>query len=368
MSNIWYEVANMDDIDTPTLLVYEDRVKKNIDRGISYSAGVDFLRPHVKTSKMAVVCQWMQEARITKFKCATVAEAEMLAGIGAPDVLLAYALIGPKINRFLSLIQHFPDTKFSCLVDSIDTASVLGRAAEKYGIAVDIWLDVNVGMNRTGTPVNSLDELLAFIDTQSNLGLRGVHAYDGHIHDTDMETRQKAVALGYDSLARWITDKQQEMGLRLEIVVGGSPSFPIHAQREGVEASPGTFVFWDTGYQKLLPEQAFDFAALVATRVISVIDEEHLCVDLGHKAVAAENPLRTRVTFLNLPETDIVSQSEEHLVLKVADTKTYPVGTVLYGVPVHICPTVALYEAAWLIKDGLAYNTARIARDRKITF
>ena len=93
----------------------------------------------------------------------------------------------------------------------------------------------------------------------------------------------------------------------------------------------------------------FKVAALLITRVISVLDEHHVCVDLGYKAVASESPL-PRVFFLNHPEAKPISQSEEHLVLEVPDSRLYPLGSVFYGIPVHICPTVALYDKAYVIR------------------
>ena len=83
---------------------------------------VDRLRPHVKTNKSAEATRLMLDAGITKFKCATIAEAEMLGNIGAPDVVLAYQPLGPKLGRFIELIRKFPGTKYSCLTDNISAA------------------------------------------------------------------------------------------------------------------------------------------------------------------------------------------------------------------------------------------------------
>jgi len=63
-----------------------------------------------------------------------------------------------------------------------------------------------------------------------------------------------------------------------------------------------------------------------------------------------------------------VSQSEEHLVLEAGRDHRYKTGDVLYGIPYHICPTVALYERACTVEKGkLAGEWKNIARDRKIT-
>jgi len=43
---------------------------------------------------------------INKFKCATISETEMVAGCGAPDILLALQPVGPNIARFFKLKQN----------------------------------------------------------------------------------------------------------------------------------------------------------------------------------------------------------------------------------------------------------------------
>lgn len=83
--------------------------------------------------------------------------------------------------------------------------------------------------------------------------------------------------------------------------------------------------------------------------------------------MSAENPIDKRVFFLNLKDYQVVSQSEEHLVVQVPPGTEPPVGTILYGVPYHVCPSVALHEEAQVIEGG--HVTAVwpvVARKRKI--
>jgi D-serine deaminase-like pyridoxal phosphate-dependent protein len=151
------------------------------------------------------------------------------------------------------------------------------------------------------------------------------------------------------------------------IIAGGSHSFPIHCERKAVECSPGTFVYWDKGNSDWCPEQAFLTAAIVVTRIVSLPATVLLCTDLGHKSVAAEKELTRRVYFLNAPALEAVSQSEEHLVLKINDNSTWQTGDVLYGLPVHICPTVALYESVLTVENGrVTGQWTTTARNRKI--
>ena len=368
LSKDWFEVSNISNIDTPALLVYEERVKENIRLLQNIVTDNTKLRPHVKTNKMAEVCQLMMDAGITKFKCATIAEAEMLAMLKTKDVLLAYQPVGPKSSRLINLIKAYPATQFACLTDNEQSAGFLNEMAGANQIVLPVFIDLNIGMNRTGIKLVDAKALADHILSLPNLILAGLHAYDGHIRDSDITTRKQNVNkafAGVEELQSYITNKS---GKDIAIVAGGTPTFPVHAARKNVECSPGTFVFTDWGYKHILPDEPFDYAALVATRVISIVNEQTICTDLGHKSVAAENPL-PRVHFLNATAAQPIGQSEEHLVLKVDDATKYRVGDVLYAVPVHICPTVALYEKAFIVNNTVADKEWKvIARNRYINF
>ena len=363
----WFYINNINETDSPALVIYPKRVSKNIELAKEMIGDAARLRPHVKTSKIAEVCTMMMEAGITKFKCATIAEAEMLAQIKAPDVLLAYQPVGPKVLRLIALIKMYPQTRFSCLVDNAEIAWQLAGLCEENKITLPVFIDINVGMNRTGILPDKAFLLLQIIKDWQALYIKGLHVYDGHIHDKDFTLRKQKSDAAFADVEALL---QQASGLfthLLKIITGGTPTFPVHVQRANVECSPGTFVFWDWGYKHGLPDEPFEYAALLITRIISVINEQTICVDLGHKSVAAENPL-PRVHLLNALDAIPVSQSEEHLVLQVPVGNEYKAGDVLYGVPVHICPTVALYDVAHtVINNKITGSWEVIARNRKIT-
>jgi D-serine deaminase-like pyridoxal phosphate-dependent protein len=363
---MWYKISNIEQIDSPAIVIFSAKIAENIKKAIQIAGDVNKLRPHVKTNKMAEVCRMMMAAGISKFKCATIAEAEMLGLIEAPDVLLACQPVGPKITRFLDLVKAYPETRFSCLADNAGNASAINQLCLKNNIIQDIYIDLNIGMNRTGILPAKAFELATHLQSFNHLRIAGLHGYDGHIHDTNPIQRKQAADLSC-SLAEEARRKIQPLlPYPLKLVMGGTPTFPLHAHRTDCECSPGTFVFWDWGYKHLFPDMPFEYAALVISRIISIIDEHHICLDLGYKSVAAESPL-PRVHFLNAPEAIPVSQSEEHIVLEVPDSSIYSVGDVFYGVPVHICPTVALYENVFVIENGEMTGTWNvIARNRYI--
>jgi len=370
----WYTISNIENLDTPALVVYPDRVRENIRRAIGMVGGPARLRPHVKTHKSPAVTRLMLEAGIRQFKCATIAEAEMLATEGAPDVILAYQPIGPKIARLAALIRQFPATKFACLIDNPDAATAIARVFNTAGLVVPVYLDLNVGMDRTG--INPGPEAIALYQLAFQLdGINpvGLHAYDGHIRDADPEQRKlkcDAAFAAVTSLRAAIAgDDSAASPGPLKIIAGGSPTFPIHARRAAdIQCSPGTFVYWDEGYGDQFKDESFLPAALVITRVISLRGDTRLCLDLGHKSIGSENELSRRVSFLNGINLRPVGQSEEHLVVEAGAAHGYAIGDVFYGVPFHICPTVALYERAFTIEEGRhTGDWKNAARDRMLT-
>jgi D-serine deaminase-like pyridoxal phosphate-dependent protein len=366
MAKSWYEISNIDELDTPALVVYPERVRQNIARAIAMVGDAARLRPHVKTHKSPAVTRLMLDAGIRRFKCATIAEAEMLAIEGTPDVLLAYQPVGPKAGRLVQLIRTYPATRFSCLIDHAIAAAAMAQAFSAAGLTVPVYLDLNVGMDRTGiAPGPEAVELYWTALRLDGIDPVGLHVYDGHIRDTDPEVLRKKCNEAFGS----VLELRAAIGGNLTIIAGGSPTFPVHAGREAeIQCSPGTFVYWDKGYGDQFPGQPFTPDALVVTRVISLRGDGRLCLDLGHKSIAAENELGRRVFFLNGPELRAVGQSEEHLVVEAGTGHGYRIGDVFYGVPYHICPTVALYERAITIEEGRATGEWKnLARDRRIS-
>ncbi|MBL0201709.1 MAG: D-TA family PLP-dependent enzyme [Chitinophagaceae bacterium] len=365
----WFHISNANEIDSPALLVYPDRVKANIQTAIKMIGDLNRLRPHVKTHKCAQVVQLMIDAGIYKFKCATIAEAEMLGIQKATDVLLAYQPVGPKLHRFIALINKYPATIFSCLTDNMVAAAAQSKAFTEAGLQVPVYIDLNIGMNRTGiNPGDEALELYKYCSTAAGIIIKGLHAYDGHIRDIDFEVKKKNCD-GAFALVELLVNKIEAARLPKPIIIaGGSPAFSVHCKRESIECSPGTFIYWDQGYSVLCPEQDFIPAAVLLTRVVSLPGEEKICTDLGHKSVASENEISKRVFFPEFECLHVISQSEEHLVLENKSETKFTPGDILYGIPWHICPTVALYDSIKIIENGqYCADWKNIARDRKIT-
>jgi D-serine deaminase-like pyridoxal phosphate-dependent protein len=364
----WFPVANAADVPSPSLLIYPDRAEENIRRMLALAGGAARLRPHMKTHKLPALIKRQLAGGITKFKCATIAEAEMTASCGAPDVLLGYQPAGPNAVRILQLVQQYPKTRFSAVVDDESAVHRLSEVFTESGATLSLLLDLDCGMHRCGIePGPRALELYRLVASSPGLQAAGLHVYDGHINDSDPAARAAACEKAFGPVFAF-RDQLKAAGLSVPVLVaGGTPTFPMHARRGDVECSPGTCVLWDFGYADKLRDMDFLVAALVLTRVISKPGGDRLCLDLGHKAIAAENP-HPRVRLLGLEDAQFVTHSEEHLVIETPRAGQFGVGDTLYGIPRHICPTVALHSEAVVIRDGRAVERWRVAgRERRLT-
>jgi len=360
----WYEITNAEEIPGPALLVYPDRIEENIRRMISIAGSPDKLRPHVKTHKMSAIVNLQRKMGIEKFKCSTLSEVEMTVKCGAKDVTLAMQPVGPQMSGLFGLKKKYPGSDISVIADDAGVIRQLSSLAVLNNLKIGIWLDINNGMNRTGIIPDKASVLYRMICELPGLEPRGLHVYDGHIHDENIHQRKEAVEKDYGPVNDLIVSLSRD-GLPVPVVVaGGTPSFPIHAGHGNVETSPGTLILWDSGYGERYKDLDFLYAAVLLTRVVSRPNNQLLCLDMGHKAIAAEMP-HPRVRLMGIPLAEFVNHSEEHLVIKLDGSEMYRPGDVMYGIPWHICPTVARYPFAYVVRDHMVTEKWQIdARDR----
>lgn len=364
----WYAISNANAISTPTVLVYPDRVEQNLKRMIAMAGGAARLRPHVKTHKLPQIVALKRKAGIHKFKVSTIAEAEMTAAAGGEDILLAYQPVGPNVLRLVALMRRFPDTRFATLVDDPANLAAISRVAIAENLQITLYLDLNVGMNRTGIiPDAAAADLYRALCQAPGITVGGLHAYDGHLRNADSQALSQAVDAAFAPVWRL---RDQMLAEKLAVprtVASGTPTFALLAQQPDTEVGAGTTVLWDFGQDEVCPEHHFLNGAMLMTRVISKPTADRLCLDLGHKAVAAEMP-QPRVRLMGLEDASLVTHSEEHLVVQTPRAADYKVGDVVYGIPRHICPTMALHSDVWAVHAGVADESwPVVARARKIT-
>ncbi|MDG1490321.1 MAG: alanine racemase, partial [Planctomycetota bacterium] len=145
---------------TPALLIDLGAARRNIDAVLSLTAGPARWRPHVKTAKVPEVLALYAQAGIRRFKCATPREAEVLAAVleaestPSGDILLAHHVHGRGLERLSELSARWPAVTFSTLAESVE--QVVEIPPE-----VGVFVDIDLGMARTGIDVQEGDEVRA---------------------------------------------------------------------------------------------------------------------------------------------------------------------------------------------------------------
>lgn len=364
-----YLVEGADDLVSPALVYYRDIIVANTKRIVEMAGGADRLWPHVKTHKTAELIRMQMEMGISRFKCATVAEAEMTAVEGAAHIILAYPLVGPNINRYLRLAKDFPGTVFYAIGDNFDQLAILAEALCRSGSRMNVLIDVDIGMHRTGASLDSLEALYGRCAALDGLVMKGLHCYDGHRHEHELDARKSAAYDG-DKKVLEIQGALRQKGLECEILVmGGSPSFPCRTGNSGFFLSPGTIFVGDWGYYSNYPDLAFTPGAALFCRVVSHPSGRSFTLDLGSKGIATD-PAGDRGVIAGLPEARPLFQSEEHWVFSLPEGKDLPpIGSVQYVIPTHVCPTSALYSEVVAVSGGkIDGRWAVKARNRQINY
>jgi D-threonine aldolase len=366
----WYAVRHPEELLSPCLLVYPDIIRSNWQEAIRIAGGAHRLRPHVKTHKTPQIVEMALAAGITKHKCATLAEAEMLADTGVPDVLIAYPLVGPSIALLLQLAESYPNTRFRCVVDNPQSLAALSRSADQHGQIIDVLVDIDCGMHRTGIPTGSAAiELYRSIETLPGVTAGGLHIYDGHNHQSDPRERQAAVQAMLQPIREMIAELEKSGAKVPRLVCGGTPTFPVFAglPDANIECSPGTCALSDYNYGRMYSDMSgIRPAAVLFSRVISRCGTIRLTLDLGYKAVSGDQPAGRRCHLLNIPDAKELTHNEEHLVIESPSAAQFEIGDVVYALPAHICPTVALHSHLQVVEDGEVVDAWFVAaRDRR---
>ena len=345
-----YRIRNVDTLDTPALVFYEEKIRQNIARMGEILGGFGRLRPHIKTHKCREILDLQLAAGISRVKCATPKEVRFAAEAGVRDILLAYPIVGPLARRAATLQKEFSAAALTVLVDHPDQVSLLSEACTAEGVELGAMVDVNSGMNRTGIEAGSdAVDLVEAIRKTRGLSFAGLHSYGSPPAPGGPDERAPI----YRTALQTVIDTRRVLeraGLRVPCVVAGnSLDFELAAQTEGIdEVSPGTWILWDRGYESALPGR-FVYGALVLGRVISRPSPTLFAVDAGYKSLSAD-PAIPHAEILSVPGSEVVGRWEEHLLVRLAEPSTEPaVGTPVYIVPVHVCSTVNLWDEAVVV-------------------
>lgn len=357
-------------IPSPALIYYKDTIIANTKRAIQIAGSAKRLWPHVKSHKSRDFIKLSIQLGITKFKCATISEAEMTAQAGAEHILLAYPLVGPNISRFIKLIQHYPQCHFYALGDNSEQLKHLSDIALDKHLCIDFLIDINTGMNRTGVTFESCIHLYSTTKQFKGINFYGLHCYDGDRHEKNILERNSKTAETLSTAQKIQSEIKRQSNISPILIMGGSPTFPCYAQNNDntIFFSPGTVFIYDSGYAAQFPDLPYAAGAAILTRVISHPSEGYFTLDTGYKSISAEQG--NRGILVNFPNASEAFQSEEHWVFRMNpgfESERPAIGSILYVIPWHICPTTALYSQIYLVSNQTLETIWDVsARDRSI--
>jgi D-serine deaminase-like pyridoxal phosphate-dependent protein len=257
--------------------------------------------------------------------------------------------------------KQFANTRISVLIETADQLKTW------RGEEIGIFLDINSGMNRTGMSQEATDAIISLAKL-AGPQFRGLHYYDGHMSGVSAAEREAKTHEGY----RWLlglADQLNKAGLAVEeVVTSGTPAAPYAFSFPGFRdaafihrISPGTVVYNDLTSLEQLPGLGYAPAALVLSTVISHPTPHTITCDAGHKSVSADAGVPT-CAVVNHNGFTPLKPSEEHLPIDCGSPDACPaIGSKLYLLPRHVCPTVNNFDEAIFIEDSRVKRVEEIS-------
>ncbi len=369
-----YTIENAEELISPQLIYYKDLFEANLDQIIKMAGGTDRLWPHVKTHKSLDMTKLQVSKGIKRFKCAQLAEVEMVCMAGAESAVLAMAPTGKVPERMYAMQQAYPATQIFGIIDCEYHLEMYQKAAAKLDTTFSLLLDINMGMDRTGIPTADAGAFYKKAAGADGVKMYGFHCYDGNRHESDPGERQDFVDRD-DGKVLELREHLQKEGFAVPYVIfGGSPSFPCHLKHtgEGIYYSLGTSFINDIGYCRGFPDMAMLPAAAVLCHVISHPAQGVFTLDLGYKGIAGDPPMEKRGTIIGVDHCTAIMQNEEHYVFRMDsgyEDARPAVGSALYVIPFHVCPCAVLYPEIKIASGGRIVDTWPVtARDRRINY
>ena len=168
-------------IETPTIVIQEQKLKRNIENMAKVAKQNHVaLRPHVKTHKIPEIARMQIEAGAVGVTVAKTTEAEVMASGGVQDIFIAYPVVTEeKIERVLRLNRN---TRIIVGVDSFEGAKRLAEQAEKDGQTVEVRLEIDTGLRRTGVPYDQALDLALEVASLNHLKLTGIYTFRGALY------------------------------------------------------------------------------------------------------------------------------------------------------------------------------------------
>ncbi|CAN7692712.1 D-TA family PLP-dependent enzyme [Mesorhizobium sp. LjNodule214] len=346
-------MRNIDDLDTPAILIDAARAETNIARAQAHADRQGLkLRPHIKTHKLPYWAKKQVAAGAVGITCQKIGEAEVMADARLADIFLPYNILGrAKLERLKALHGR---VTLSVTSDSRDTLMGLAATFTDVGHPLPVLVECDTGMGRCG--VQTADEAVALareIDKARGLRFGGLMTYPAAGRAAQAEA--------------WLVDAKQALaaaGLECQrISSGGTPDMWRSGEDSVVtEYRPGTYIYLDR-YQVAKGVGSLDDCALtVLSTVVSHPTPTRAILDAGSKALSSDTlGLADFGELLGIPGARVTGLSEEHGNVTLSGDAKLRIGERVRVVPDHCCVVTNLFDQVHLVDGDKVLETLPVA-------
>lgn len=343
------------DLNTPVLVLDVDALDRNIAAMASLAAshGVG-LRPHAKTHKSVDIAKRQLAAGAAGVCCAKIGEAEVLAAGGITGLLITSPVAAPRATERLAALAK----SATGLMAVVDHPAVAGRIDAALATSLDVVIDIDPGIARTGVASPEAAVALAeAIAALPNLRYRGVQYYCGSQQHIDGFADRRAAIEERTAYLRTVIAALTDAGFAPEIVTGsGTGTHRIDLDLAiFTELQAGSYVFMDKQYldcdltgDGTVP---FETSLGVDARVVSANHPGLVTIDAGYKALSTDGGVA--VVRRGAAEAAFFAfMGDEHAALiapGIGETLA-PGDPVTLTVP-HCDPTVNLYDHYHVVEN-----------------
>jgi 3-hydroxy-D-aspartate aldolase len=345
MHRAWWHAVKVPEgspVSTPALVVDLDVFESNISAAQALLQGTGkLLRSHFKTHRTSGLALRQLGSLAPGVACATVGEAEVVVAAGIHDVLLANEIVtASKIERLIALAAR---ARVLVAVDSCTAAEALSLTARRAGVAVDVLVDLDVGLSRCGLrSVDAARDLAVAVARAPGLRFAGIMGYEGRRRASEPD-RLGRIGHAYSLLAE-LRDRLEREGLSVAIVsAAGTSTFrEAIADPTITEIQAGTYAFMESDLDGLgLP---FRSALRVTATVISRAPGRAV-LDAGRTSLACDYGLPDALST----NARVAAVSQEHTTL-ICDGDSPMMGSSYDLRPSHVALTFNLHQEVWLVR------------------
>ncbi len=351
-------------LDTPCLVIDKKLLVSNIEAmQFEVNAAHKNLRPHAKTHKCTQICQQQIDAGAIGICVTKVSEAVVLAEKRFKNTLITSPVVTPiKIEKLLQCLIE--DSQLTVAIDNLENATVLNSSAKNSNLIINVLIDIDPGIGRTGISYDNVLEFARTLTQFSHLKLTGIQCYAGNLqHIQDYQTRYKT---SFETMKKAaICVKQlKEAGFNCDILTGsGTGTYDIDMQiLEVTEIQPGSYTVMDAEYYAIGSKEnahqnkKYQPALTLLTTVISVNQQSHVTCDAGWKALY-EVPTKPIILKPNGYKYDWGGFGDEHgKITAINNTKLPQLGDRLELMVAHCDPTINMYDYFYITENDIVVD------------